>query len=539
VALVGSPVKLPLRQAWQWKWRIIAVLVVIGLTALVLILNTRRANPPLAPAAPSTEPSIVAQAQAVPARESQLNFQETGIVKEIKVKVGDQVTAGEVLATLDTRDLELKLKDAQANLAIQKAMAAQATENASEADITAARTALASALAKQQEVEAGSAPADLKAAEEAVTSAQASLESAQAEYNKVIQGPTPSDIAAAEASVKSAEAQVANAQQSLDDLKAKPKPQDIITAELALEQAKDQLYSVQTSRDGTCGAVGSGSTACKSADASVAAQETAVQSAQASLVTAQQPATPDQLASAQKALENAKAQLSSSQAALAKLKAGPTNADRQAAKSALDQAQSTLRTNQAKLAQLQAGSTPSDKAAAQNAVDQARANLAKLTNGASPATLDLNQARIQQAEIQVQEAQQAIEDAKLVSPIDGVVTAINVHLGEPAMPETSGTSSSSTAPNAIIVADLSSLHFETSDLDEVSAAKVSVGQPVTVTIPALNKQSFAGTVTEIALQPSITTSGDVNYVAKIALDRIPSGLKWGQTGRVEFVPEKK
>ncbi|HUX88310.1 MAG TPA: efflux RND transporter periplasmic adaptor subunit, partial [Chloroflexota bacterium] len=152
---------------------------------------------------------------------------------------------------------------------------------------------------------------------------------------------------------------------------------------------------------------------------------------------------------------------------------------------------------------------------------------------------DLNQARIQQAEIQVQEAEQALKDTALVSPIDGVVTGINIHLGEPAVPDTSSAGGSASTSSAITVADLSTLHFETSDLDEVSAAQISVGQPVTVTVPALDKQSFAGTVTAIALQPSITTSGDVNYVAKIALKQIPEGLKWGQSGRVEFVTQKK
>ena len=539
MAILASPVKIPLRRAWQWKWRLLAVLIVVGVTGLVLYLNARRANPGLAPAVAVGAPAIVAQASVEPGRQSQLNFQSAGIVQAIDVKVGAKVTAGQVLATLDTTDLELKLKDAQANLAIQKALAAQVTENATASDVTAARAALDSAIVKQTEVDGGAAPADLKAAQEAVTSAQASLANAQAQYNKVVQGPIASDVAAAEASLKAADAQVASAQQSLNDLKAKPKPQDVISAELAVQQAKNQLYSAQTSRDGTCGATGSGSSACKSADASVNAAQTAVQSAQASLVNAQQPATSDQIIAAQKALDSAKAQVISSQAALDKLKAGPNAADRQAAKSQVDEAQSTLRTDQAKLAQLQAGAAPSDRAAAQNAVDQARANLAKLTNGASPAALDLNQARIQQAEIQVQEAQQAVKDGQLVSPIDGVVTGINIQVGEPAVPDTSGTGGSSSTSSAITVADLSTLHFETSDLDEVSAAQISVGQPVTVTVPALDKQAFAGTVTDIALQPSITASGDVTYVAKIALNQIPAGLKWGQSGRVEFVTEKK
>ena len=185
-----------------------------------------------------------------------------------------------------------------------------------------------------------------------------------------------------------------------------------------------------------------------------------------------------------------------------------------------------------------------DRAAAQSAVDQARASLAKLTNGATPATLDLNQARIHQADVQVSEAEQALKDAELIAPADGVVTDLNITLGEPS---TTGTTSSSGTPaSAITVADLSSLHFETSDLDEVGAAKVYLGEPVKVylgepvkvTVAVLNKQTFDGTVTDVALQPTITSSGDVNYTAEISLKDLPPGLRWGRTAQVEFLPTK-
>ena len=177
-----------------------------------------------------------------------------------------------------------------------------------------------------------------------------------------------------------------------------------------------------------------------------------------------------------------------------------------------------------------------DRAAAQSAVDQARASLAKLTNGATPATLDLNQARIHQADVQVSEAEQALKDAELIAPADGVVTDLNITLGEPS---TTGTTSSSGTPaSAITVADLSSLHFETSDLDEVGAAKVYLGEPVKVTVAVLNKQTFDGTVTDVALQPTITSSGDVNYTAEISLKDLPPGLRWGRTAQVEFLPKK-
>jgi HlyD family secretion protein len=523
--------KRAVRRTWQLKWVILGLIVVVGLTALAISLNRARSQPNVAAQGTPVVRPLTAQASLEPAQQATLTFASAGTVKAVNVKEGDAVKAGQVLATLDVADLQLKLQDAQANLAIQQAQAAQITEKAANADVTAAQTALDSALAKQKSLLAGATAADLKTAQEAVVSAQSALDNAQAQNAKVKAGATASDVAAATSSVKSAQAQLASAQQTLNDLKAKPKPADVATAELAITQAKNQLWSAQTTRDGTCGAAGSGSVQCQSANATVAAQETAVQSAQLGLVNAQQPATADQLTAANQAVQSAQAAVASAQTALAKVQAGPTAADLEAAQSQVDQAASALRTDQAKLAQLQAGPTAADQTAAQNDVDQARANLAKLVDGPTKAALALNDARIQEAQVQVAMAQQALQDAQLIAPFDGVVTAVSVVAGQP----TTATTGSNGTSATITVADLSALHFETTDLDEVSAAKVSVGQAAKVTIPALNKQTFDGTVTFLAAQPSVTSSGNVNYTAKISLKSPPNGLRWGQTARVEFV----
>src|SRR5262249_11752724 len=136
--------------------------------------------------------------------------------------------------------------------------------------------------------------------------------------------------------------------------------------------------------------------------------------------------------------------------------------------------------------------------------------------------------KIHQAEVAVSEAEQALANATLRSPIDGVVTSIDVKPGE--LVGASG--------SVVTVADLSTLQFETKDLDEISAAGVFVGQAVRVTIPALDKRTFAGTVTALDAEPTISASGDVSYVAKVALTDRPKELRWGQTGRVEFVQSK-
>jgi RND family efflux transporter MFP subunit len=62
--------------------------------------------------------SVSASAVLVPPKKAELSFANVGRVKAVNAKVGDQVTAGQVLVELDTTLLEAKVKEAEANLAV-------------------------------------------------------------------------------------------------------------------------------------------------------------------------------------------------------------------------------------------------------------------------------------------------------------------------------------------------------------------------------------------------------------------------------------
>jgi len=62
--------------------------------------------------------SVSASATIVPIKKAELSFANVGRVKAVDVKVGDQVTAGQVLVELDTTLLEAKVKEAEANLQV-------------------------------------------------------------------------------------------------------------------------------------------------------------------------------------------------------------------------------------------------------------------------------------------------------------------------------------------------------------------------------------------------------------------------------------
>jgi len=75
------------------------------LTAILALLVT--------PAFTAQDGTVVASAVVVPAQITRLSFLTSALVKEVSVKEGDDVTAGQTLVTLNTPDLEYNLVAAQ------------------------------------------------------------------------------------------------------------------------------------------------------------------------------------------------------------------------------------------------------------------------------------------------------------------------------------------------------------------------------------------------------------------------------------------
>ncbi len=84
------------------------VLTLIAILALLLS--------PIATVRAQGRATVTASAVIQPARVAQLGFLNTAILKEINVKEGDVVTEGQILATLDTPELEFAVTAAEAAL---------------------------------------------------------------------------------------------------------------------------------------------------------------------------------------------------------------------------------------------------------------------------------------------------------------------------------------------------------------------------------------------------------------------------------------
>ncbi len=153
---------------------------------------------------------VNATGTVLPKEQTTLSFKSAGRVAEVLVKEGQVVHAGDVLARLETTDLEFAV--AQAELSVRQA-----------------ELSLASAQAQLLRVTRDPASYDLAAA-------QAAVESARASYQRLLAGPTKEEIQVARANLDQAEAALKQAQRAYDQVADRPDVAMLPQA-LQLEQA--------------------------------------------------------------------------------------------------------------------------------------------------------------------------------------------------------------------------------------------------------------------------------------------------------------
>lgn len=163
-------------------------------------------------------------------RQVSLAFDGSGRITEMRVEEGDRVTAGQIIALLDTRTLEIQAEQAEAQLGVQQQGLLKLRNGSRPEEIKQARAQLASAEASAVRAEQDySRATNLQTSNSSAITAQtvdqrrADAESARAKVNELratlqlaIEGPRAEDIASAEAQVKASEAQLAQLRHQID-----------------------------------------------------------------------------------------------------------------------------------------------------------------------------------------------------------------------------------------------------------------------------------------------------------------------------------
>jgi multidrug efflux pump subunit AcrA (membrane-fusion protein) len=159
------------------------------------------------------------------------------------------------------------------------------------------------------------------------------------------------------------------------------------------------------------------------------------------------------------------------------------------------------------------------------ALQEARWYLAELKGESIPsAATGSKLAQLQQARDNLKAAQDKFEHTRLLSPISGTVTTVNIVAGEYVAP----------GQTIIAISDVANLQVVTTDLSERDVSNVSVGQNVTVFVEALNAE-ITGQVLLISAIAD-TLGGDVVYKTTIALDELPEGIRAGMSVTVQYEP---
>ncbi|HEU5097620.1 MAG TPA: efflux RND transporter periplasmic adaptor subunit [Roseiflexaceae bacterium] len=466
------------------------------------------------------------------ARTVELPFQQSGTVTAVDVKVGDQVTAGQTLATIDPTDLQLQLQQAQASLRSAEAQLAQAKGgSATPQDLASAKAQLDSATAQLAKTKTG-AVTD-------VQSARANLASAQAKLD-ALKNPTQLAHDNAQRAVDQAQMELQNTRASASQAKT--------NAELALHNSVNSLTQAQSrfstaqqnwqhvqetgtdpNNPTTTDASGN-KKANKLNDAQRQQYYDTFVQAQASLGSAQNAVT-----QAQVAYDTARqSEVTNIQQAEAALKAAQQELDAllNPDPNDLAQAQAAVTQAQTQLTNLQKGGTQASLASAEAQVTQAQVALDKLTAPATDAELASAEANVLQAQANVDTARRNLDQARLTAPFDGVISAVTIQVGASSGAGSSSSSSSSSGGAAITLVDRSKLHIEIS-LSETDAAKVQVGQPVKLTFDAMPNVTLEGKVATVA--PAATVSQNVvTYPVQVEFDPGSSPVKVGMSATADI-----
>jgi membrane fusion protein (multidrug efflux system) len=131
--------------------------------------------------------SLVLPGSLVASRQAMINARATGYVHRWRVDIGDRVRAGEVLADLDTPELDQQLQQARATLKQQEAALEQAAANRDFAKVTASRQDLLLGQGLVAKQDADQADAQFKVGEANVHAGEANVAAAQANVRQLSQ----------------------------------------------------------------------------------------------------------------------------------------------------------------------------------------------------------------------------------------------------------------------------------------------------------------------------------------------------------------
>ncbi|MBM3493925.1 MAG: biotin/lipoyl-binding protein, partial [Armatimonadetes bacterium] len=308
------------------------------------------------------EAGVVRGSGTIEATEIMVGPRSGGRLAEIRVHEGDTVKAGDLIARLDTSELDAQVGQVEAALKVAEARLDAALNGARPEQIEAARAALAQANAAE-------------------SGAAAAAGTAGTGYGRTTELRAAHD--AARMRVKTAEAQMSDAEESLKLVRAGARSQQVDQARAAVTQSEAALRKADSDMRRIEALARDGAVSEQQRDAAISARDSAMaqlEQAKAALANLLAGARPEEIRRAEMGVAQARANLEA--ARLSERSAREALSDRLAARSTLDAARTGVATSraQARAAKAQldlllAGTRPEEIRAANEQVSQAQETL--------------------------------------------------------------------------------------------------------------------------------------------------------------------
>jgi HlyD family secretion protein len=163
--------------------------------------------------------------------------------------------------------------------------------------------------------------------------------------------------------------------------------------------------------------------------------------------------------------------------------------------------------------------------AARAKVVQAQNTLEKLLSGLRPEALAVNEARLHESRLQVEEARQNLAKVQLLAPWDGMVTEVN---GAPGI---------STANASITLVQTKPLRFATSNFSERNLKDIEVGDEATIYLKTYPTTPLPAVIQRIELQSTAKDGDTALFTLYLDFNSGNYEVRPGMTGRVEITIE--
>jgi HlyD family secretion protein len=152
---------------------------------------------------------------------------------------------------------------------------------------------------------------------------------------------------------------------------------------------------------------------------------------------------------------------------------------------------------------------------------------AKANFDAARAQVKASDAAVSQAQANVNQAELDLSHTVIATPIDGVVIARNVDVGQTV-------AASFQAPVLFVIAnDLAKMRVNAA-IDEADVGRIENGQDVSFRVDAYPDRTFAGRIEQVRLQPT-TVQNVVTYNTIISVDNAELRLRPGMTATVSVI----